>query len=109
MTIQWDTVDFERGVNEGLKKYKLGTEKAVLALALSVEATAKGMAPVDTGNLRRSITHKPGRDVRGFYVDVGTNVIYAPFVEFGTRFMRPQPYLRPAFLQAVNQLRWQMP
>lgn len=109
MTVVWETKDFERGVKEGMEKYKLGTEKAVLALALSVEASAKGLAPVDTGTLRRSITHKPGRDVRGFYVDVGTNVVYAPFVEFGTRFMRPQPYLRPAFLQAVNQLRWQMP
>lgn len=109
MPVEWDTADFERGVREGMEKYKLGSEKAVLALALSVEATAKRLAPVDTGNLRRSITHKPGRDGFSYYVDVGTNVIYAPYVEFGTQHMRAQPYLRPAFLQAVNQLRWQMP
>ncbi len=30
-------------------------------------------------------------------VKVGTNVEYAPFVEFGTVFRRAKPYLRPAF------------
>lgn len=27
---------------------------------------------------------------------VGTNVFYAPYVEYGTRRQQPQPYLRPA-------------
>ena len=27
---------------------------------------------------------------------VGTNLEYAPYQEFGTRTMTPQPYLRPA-------------
>lgn len=105
MPVDWDTADFERGMDSALDKLKFGTEKEVLRLAIGVESAAKHLCPVDTGNLRRSITHKPGRDGLGYYVDVGTNVIYGPFVEFGTRYMRPQPYLRPAFLQAVNQLR----
>ncbi len=31
-----------------------------------------------------------------YTVHVGTNVEYAPYVEYGTRRMRAQPYLRPA-------------
>ncbi|WP_019008981.1 HK97-gp10 family putative phage morphogenesis protein [Deinococcus aquatilis] len=51
------------------------------------------LAPVDTGRLRQSINvQKIGK---GHY-RVGTNVNYAPFVEFGTRYMRAQPFMRPA-------------
>lgn len=92
-------------MDQALKTLKLNTEQEVLRLAGKVELAAKGFCPWDTGTLRRSITYEPGRDGKGYYVDVGTNVIYAPFVEFGTRYMRAQPFLRPAFLQAVNQLR----
>ena len=60
------------------------------------EAAAKQNAPVDTGHLRRSITHELDR--RGFnqFVRIGTNVSYAVFQELGTRFHPAQPFLRPA-------------
>jgi len=32
-----------------------------------------------------------------FVVRVGTNVEYAPYLEFGTRKMKPRPYLRPVY------------
>lgn len=57
-----------------------------------VEGQAKELAPVDSGNLRASITSR----VSGEQAIVGTNVDYAPHVEYGTRFMRAQPYMRPA-------------
>jgi HK97 gp10 family phage protein len=73
-----------------------GMEQAVsLALeasALLVEGQAKALTPVDTGNLRNSITH----EVEGKEAKVGTNVEYAPFVELGTVKMAAQPYLNPA-------------
>lgn len=69
--------------------------------ALMVESEAKKLCPVDTGRLRASITtEKIGKAAYA----VGTNVEYAPYVEFGTRKMRAQPYLRPA-LERVKQLR----
>ena len=75
-------------------------------------------APVDTGNLRSSIAFETDDDT----MYVGTNVEYAPYVEYGTgiyaeggdgrktpwsykdengvwhttRGMKPQPFLRPA-------------
>jgi HK97 gp10 family phage protein len=72
---------------------------ALLAGALVIEAAAKEKAPVDTGTLKRSISVAVAQtlDSGSLYADIGTDVFYAPFQEFGTRFMRAQPYLRPAF------------
>lgn len=65
-------------------------------------ASAPGAPPaVDTGRLRASYTWRTGEDVQGSYVEVGTNVEYAPHLEFGTRRMRPRPHLRVA----INELR----
>lgn len=60
--------------------------------AIRVESAAKRLCPVDHGRLRSSINWRLGRDVRGFYADVGTNVEYALAVEFGTRphIIRPR-------------------
>ena len=59
--------------------------EAVEKSALLVVATAKKMCPVDEGRLRASISHEmvieKGKEI---VARVGTNVSYAPFVEFGT-------------------------
>jgi HK97 gp10 family phage protein len=68
----------------------------VLKRGIRVERVAKKLAPVDTGRLRASITHALGRDSQSIYCDVGTDVEYAPYVEFGTSTQAAQPYLRPA-------------
>jgi HK97 gp10 family phage protein len=75
--------------------------KFLAKAAVRVERRAKQLAPVDTGRLRSSVTHEVGRDGRGLVATIGTNVNYAPYVEFGTRRMRPQAFLRPA-LQAAQ-------
>lgn len=46
------------------------------------ETYAKQNCPVDTGRLRNSIGHKVDKEKQTAYI--GTNVEYAPFVEFGT-------------------------
>ena len=66
--------------------------KGILAVGLAIERQATSLTPVDTGNLRGSLaTQKDGDGVI-----VGTNVDYAPFVEYGTSRSSAQPYLRPA-------------
>jgi HK97 gp10 family phage protein len=70
---------------------KLLTKKAIM-----VDRAAKNLCPVDTGRLRSSINWRLGVDGRGLYATIGTNVEYAPYVEFGTRYMAAQPFLRPA-------------
>lgn len=58
----------------------LNVSKALNKACLVVENEAKRLCPVDTGDLRSSITHEVNNDV-GI---VGTNKEYAPYVEFGT-------------------------
>ena len=45
---------------------------------------AQGMAAVDTGRLRASVTESHGKDGSMLWTQIGTNVEYAPYVEFGT-------------------------
>jgi HK97 gp10 family phage protein len=89
--------------------------KDMIRRAIRVEAAAKssmgeeeppstpGSPPaVRTGRLRGSITWRVGVDAESPYVDVGTAVYYAVFLELGTRYMAPRPFLRPA-LEAAGE------
>jgi HK97 gp10 family phage protein len=71
---------------------------AVLKTAADIEATAKTAAPVDTGNLRSSIQHRPTGDLSA---EVTVGAEYAMYVEFGTSKMGAQPYLLPAVEHAA--------
>ena len=69
------------------------TVRALEIMGGKAESYAKEAAPVDTGNLRNSISHKQvGNDTEV----IGTNVEYAPYQEFGTYKMAAHPFLRPA-------------
>ena len=88
--------------------------KTAFELGLIVEGQAKLLSPKDTGRLAASITTqsvttgtKPtgegavGTDVirkprTENEVLVGTPVMYAPYIEFGTYKSSAQPFLRPA-------------
>jgi HK97 gp10 family phage protein len=70
--------------------------KDIQRRALQVDAAAKGFAPVDTGRLRSSITNEMGVDGQGVFARIGTDVEYAIYQEFGTRFQAGTPFLRPA-------------
>lgn len=65
----------------------------VATTALEVEGAAKTAVPVKTGNLRRSLHTQP---LDPLHALVGTDVEYAAYVEYGTRYMGAQPYLTPA-------------
>lgn len=75
--------EFER---RGVKAQK-GIDKALSRAALKVSGDAKRKAPVDSGLLRASIHITPAiRTGDKLVAKVGTNVEYAPYVEFGTGF-----------------------
>lgn len=61
-----------------------------------IQGRAQTLAPVDTGNLRGSITSEVGRDGAAIRGEVGPTANYGRYVEEGTSRQRPQPYLRPA-------------
>ena len=91
------------GVNE--LKAALARQRKVQMLAAPVvkyhgaqlQQNAQRYAPVDTGTLKRSIRLEI-RD-RGLTAEVAETTDYAAYVEYGTRFMLAQPYMRPAFQQ----------
>lgn len=60
-----------------------------------LQARAQRNAPVDTGNLKRSI----GLEImdNGLTAESEAKAEYAPYVEWGTRFMEAQPFMLPAF------------
>lgn len=70
---------------------------AVRNTAFKIEASAKRAAPVDTGRLRGSITTKFKSSNTNPEAEVGTNVEYAPYVEYGTIKMAGKPFLNPAY------------
>lgn len=76
---------------------------ALEKIGLLAEGYAQMKCPVDTGNLRASITHEVDAAEKAVYI--GTNVEYAPHVELGTSRQKAQPYLRPAATEHGSQYR----
>jgi HK97 gp10 family phage protein len=73
-----------------------GLARAQTALDVTlarIERDAKAFVPVDTGNLRASIS----RTVGHLWGEVGPTAAYGAFVEFGTSRQGPAAYMGPAF------------
>jgi len=66
------------------EKVKVNLKDEVNASALRIQSNAKKNAPVNLGSLRNSIYLKQQSDNKKFVYIVGTDVSYAPYVEFGT-------------------------
>ena len=81
-----------KGLSELVGKYQKLPEKVEMAIADGineaagiVEGSAKKLCPVDSGHLRETIhIMKQAAAGRDLSATVGTNVEYAPYVEFGT-------------------------
>jgi len=52
--------------------------------AITVQRNAKKLAPVDTGRLRSSIETDVDKSTLPLFATIGTNVKYAPYMEYGT-------------------------
>lgn len=76
---------------------------ALEKIGLLAENYAAKKCPVDTGNLRGSITYEV--DTADNAVYIGTDVEYAPHVELGTSRQKAQPFLRPAASEHGEQYR----
>lgn len=59
--------------------------KLVVTTSVKISNRAKILCPVDTGNLRASITMKITKSGQEIIGSVGTGVNYAPYVHDGTR------------------------
>ena len=102
------------GKIEGLERSKRALEKIIRAeqaaapkalelIGQQATTEVKRRAPVATGTLRRSYGWETGRDGRKAWVEIGTNVEYAPYQEFGTAHQQGTPHMRPG-IDAVKPL-----
>ncbi len=87
---------------EFFKKVESEVNSNIRTATLLVERDAKLLCPVDTGTLRRSITHK---FVSKREAIVGTNVEYAPHVELGTSKMPARSFLRAALAKNMKRIK----
>jgi HK97 gp10 family phage protein len=92
--------------------------KAVLKGCLTVERAAKesivgpsnevsepGEPPkIKTGRLRASITHRVVYEDEQVVGEVGTNVEYGIYLEYGTSKMAPRPFLGPALDENAEEI-----
>ena len=69
--------------------------RALERCGMEAEGYAKDLCPVDTGNLRNSISHKVDDGEPAVYI--GSNTSYAPYVELATGIYaaggRPTPWV----------------
>lgn len=120
-------IDFKDNSQAVLKAMQQAVEKALEECGLVAEGYAKKLAPVDTGNLRNSISHKVDPEEPAVYI--GSNTSYAPYVELATgiyaeggrdtpwvyqdekgnwhwtRGNKAQPFLKPAVADHARQYR----
>lgn len=77
-------VEFIDNSDEVLEELEAAVHRAAERCGNLAEGYAADLAPFDTGNLKNSISHRVAEDADGVAAYIGTNVEYAPYVEFGT-------------------------
>lgn len=75
-------IEFTSHAPEVKAAFEAACLRALERCGLQAEGYAKDLVPVDTGNLRNSITHRVDDAEPAVYV--GTNNEYAAYVELGT-------------------------
>ena len=107
-----------------------GSLKGLISISEKVMTEAKTLAPVDLGQLENSLMYKisngdsggfntavkpkavekataeirdPRKKTNKLTSYVGFNLLYGVYQEFGTKKLKPQPFLRPALDIVVNK------
>ena len=120
-----DAKDFLKSLENYDNNVDKKLQEALVKCALGIEKDAKlnltNQNAVDTGRLRMSL-YTDVQSVKNYEVEIGTdlskvrpkkrtkgpgtgtNVEYAPYVEFGTYKMAARPFLRPAYDKNIEKL-----
>ena len=119
-------IEFDENFDEVLDALQNAADRGLRAIGEKAVGYAQDKVPKDTGRLAGSITYEVGEDE----VYIGTNVLYAPYVEMGTgkysttggrqtpwfyqdrngnwhktEGQKPQPYLKPAASEHGDEYR----
>lgn len=98
-------VRFIDNSGEILREFGEAVQRALERVGEQAEGYAKDLAPVDTGQLRNSISHAVDESEPAVYI--GTNLEYAPYVELGTGQYNPQGRPTPwVYQDAKSDWHW---
>lgn len=86
------SVKFTNNAPQAIAEMNARKKLALLAIGAAAEGHAKALTPVDTGRLRNSISHTADSDA----AYIGTNVEYAPYVEYGSAHNKAHHMLKKA-------------
>lgn len=93
------SADLGRVAAESLPLVRVVVQK----VCADTKRDAQAFCPVDTGNLRNSISYETAARATGAWGEVGPTASYGRFVEEGTSRMGPHAYMGPAFdRNAIN-------
>lgn len=98
------TVYLHEQVIRGVSKQSQGERQVRYNPRRVVVASRPGDPPnIDTRRFISSIQFEVDKTAREGYV--GSNDVRGPWFEFGTKNMRPRPWLRPPFKRSVEKLK----
>lgn len=78
------------------------TRQVMQKAAADIKRDAQALAPVDTGNLRSSMSYTTKSLATAVEAEVGPTADYGLYVEEGTSTQAPQSYLRPALMRNID-------
>lgn len=103
ISIVFDDKKVQRLLKKMPPAIRTATTRFLIKSGVIVKASAKDEAPVLTGILRGSISSRLDK-LRNEMI-IGPNVEYGVYQEFGTKYMKAQPYMRPALEDNVENIR----
>ena len=98
--VQVDAAGAISMLQDGLANLEDSIAQALDQAGAQICDIARTIVPVRTGFLRSTI----GYSADGLTLELTASAYYAGFVEFGTRRMKAEPYMRPAFYQFYPML-----
>lgn len=105
MTIEWDSGagpgDYVSDLNSFRSEFLSSLNNAAQSITEQGVNMAQDRAPVDTGELRRSIRGHVEDMMEQTAINIIAGADHAPHQEYGTIYMAAQPYLRPT-LEALG-------
>jgi HK97 gp10 family phage protein len=99
-----DTSAFERTAKAYLKTVEDQLYKDLVGAGQEIRNESVRATPVDTGALRAGWQVRQSRTQYTAEVEIFNKVPYAGYVEYGTRYQRSQPMLRPAVNKILPRL-----
>src|SRR3990167_3069724 len=80
------------GIDALLAQMTPALQDVLKLAAFNIQATSRQLVPVDTGATKNSI-QPDFSQLANLQVSIGPSTHYAPYLEFGTRYMAARPFM----------------